>query len=65
VGGEPNELQTSYVRVTRQLSSRLGYPRDGCDGLFEGASYWDNRMENVDKLLGKAAVSTNAKPVLC
>ena len=52
------ELQGSCLRVKRQPPTRLGCPLNDCDGFFEGATCWDDRMEHVGKHLEKAAIST-------
>ena len=49
------ELQASCLRVKRQPPTKLGCPLNDCDGFFEGASCWDDRMEHVGKHLEKAA----------
>jgi len=54
------ELQVSCLRVKRQPPTKLACPLHDCDGFFEGASCWDDRMEHVGKHLEKAAASTGA-----
>ena len=52
------ELQLGCLRVKRQPPTRLACPLGDCDGFFEGATCWDDRMEHVGKHLGEAAAST-------
>jgi hypothetical protein len=54
------ELQVSCLRVKRQPPTRLSCPLNDCDGFFEGAACWDDRMEHVGKHLEKAAASIGA-----
>jgi hypothetical protein len=52
------DLQVSCLRVKRQPPTQLACPLNDCDGFFEGATCWDDRMEHVGKHLEKAAGST-------
>ncbi len=52
------KLQASCVRAKRSPPTQLGCPVQGCDGHFEGANCWDERMEHVGKHLEKAATVT-------